>query len=190
MMEIEIGISILAFLIILGFARLGMHFGAFYELVSSLFLFLAMMFALRYWYLFTRLLSPWFNGQNGYAAFGAYWAMFLLGASPLMVVMAFAGHESTPRYPRVIDAVIGLIFGAVSAVILVCTVMTSLSVFAPKVWSTYDRQKLILPMDQAPIAVYQAVEQRWLGIAPTDPSHTRFPTFEKTDADDLYKYWR
>ncbi len=187
---VEIVISVLAFLIILGFARLGMHFGAFYELASTVFQFLAMMIALRYWWLFTRLLSPWFNGQNGYAAFGAYWVMFLVGVTPLMVLTARVERQSTPQYPRVIDAGLGLIFGAVSAAILVCTVMTSLSVIIPKVWSDYDRQKLILPMDRVPIAVYQAVENSWLGITPTDPGHTRFPTFEKTDADDMHKYWR
>ena len=187
---VEIVISVVAFLIILAFTRLGMHFGAFYELAGTVFQFLAMMIALRYWWLFTRLLSPWFNGENSYAAFGAYWVMFLVGAIPLIVLMARAERQSTPRYPRVIDVVLGVVFGAVSATILVCTVMTSLSVIIPKVWSDYDRQKLILPMDAAPIAVYQAIEQHWLGIAPTDPGHTRFPTLEKNDADDMYKYWR
>ena len=187
---VEIYISIFAFLVILGFARLGMHFGAFFELASTVFLFLAMMVALRYWWLFTRLLSPWFNGENGYAAFGAYWIMFLIGVTPLMVLTAYVERRATPRYPKLIDAVVGLIFGAVSATILVCTVMTSLSVIMPKVWSDYDRQKLILPLDLAPITVYQAIEQHWLGIAPNDPGHTRFPTFEKNDADDMYKYWR
>jgi len=185
----EMVISIVAFVIILSFARLGIHFGAFYEMASSVFLFLAMMIALRYWWLFTRLLSPWFNGENGYAAFGAFWTVFLVGAIPLMVLMARVNHESTPRYPRVVDVVIGLIFGALSATILVCTVMTSLSVIVPKVWSDYDRQKLILPMDEAPIAIYQAIEKHWLGVAPDDPGHTRFPTFEKADADDMQKYW-
>src|SRR5438477_476743 len=86
-----------------------------------------------------------------------------VGETPLMVLTALVERKSTPRYPRVIDAVVGLIFGAMSATILVCTVMTSLSVIMPKVWSDYDRQKLILPMDRVPIAVYQAVEKRWLG---------------------------
>jgi hypothetical protein len=189
-MTAEIVISILALLIILGFARLGMHFGAFYEVASTLFLFLAMMFTLRYWYLFTRLLSPWFNGQNSYAAFGAYWALFLLGSTPLMILMSRVSHESAPRYPRLIDGIMGVVFGAASATILVCTVMTSLSLIIPKVWADYDRQKLILPLDDASIAVYQAVEKHWLGITPNDPSHTRFPTFEKSDADDMFKYWR
>jgi len=187
---VEIVISVLAFLIILGFARLGIHFGAFYELASTAFLFLAMMIALRYWWLFTRLLSPWFNGENAYAAFGAYWVMFLVGVTPLMVLTARVERQATPRYPRVVDLVFGLIFGAVSAAILVCTVMTSLSVIVPKVWADYDRQKLILPLDRVPIAIFQAVEKRCLGIAPTDPGHTRFPTLEKTDADDMDKYWR
>jgi hypothetical protein len=185
----EMIISIVAIVIILGLARLGIHFGAFYEMASTVFLFLAMMIALRYWWLFTRLLSPWFNGENGYAAFGAFWIVFLIGAIPLIVLMTRVNHESTPRYPRIVDIVIGLIFGALSATILVCTVMTSLSVGLPKVWSDYDRQKLLLPMDEAPIAVYQTIEKHWIGIAPDDSGHTRFPTFEKNDADDMLKYW-
>jgi uncharacterized membrane protein required for colicin V production len=186
----EIVLSVMAFVLILGLARLGMNFGAFYEIASTLFLFLAMMVALRYWYSVTRLLAPWFNGQNGYAAFGAFWIAFLLGTVPLIVLMSRVSYASTPRYPRVVDAVFGLVFGAASAAILVCTVMTSLSVVVPKVWPEYDRQKLIVPFDMAPIVVYQSIEQRLLGISPTDPGHTRFPTFEKSDADNLYKYWR
>ena len=186
----EIVISVVAFLIILGFTRLGMYFGAFYELAGTVFQFLAMMITLRYWWLLTRLLSPWFNGENGYAAFGAYWVMFLVGSIPLILLMACAERQATPRYPRVIDVVFGLVFGAVSATILVCTVMASLSVIIPKLWPDYDRQKLILPMDRAPIVVYQAIEEHWLGIAPNDPGRTRFPTFEKTDVDNMHKYWR
>jgi hypothetical protein len=189
-MEPEFIISVFAFLIILGLARLGVHFGAFYELVSSVFLFFAMMFALRYWYLGTRLLAPWFNGQIAYATFGAFWIVFLIGTTPLLILTARIGHESTPRYPRIVDATLGLLFGAASAIILVCTVMTSLSVLVPQLWPKYDRTKLILPLDQAPITMYQAVEQRWLGISAEDPGHTRLPTFQKEDADDLYNYWR
>jgi hypothetical protein len=85
---------------------------------------------------------------------------------------------------------LGLVFGAASATILVCTVMSSLSVVVPKLWRDYDRQKLIVPFDRAPMLVYQAIEQRLVGIAPTDPGHTRLPSLEKEDADDLYKYWR
>ncbi len=187
---VEMVLSVLAFALILALARLGMNFGAFYEIASTLFLFLAMMVALRYWYPITRLLAPWFNGQNGYAAFGAFWIAFLLGTVPLIVLMSRVSHEATPRYPKVVDAALGLVFGAASATILVCTVMTSLSVIVPKLWRDYDRQKLIVPFDLAPVIVYQTIEQRLVGIPPTDPGHTRLPTFEKEDADDLYKYWR
>src|SRR5258705_2957300 len=105
---LEIVISVVAFLIILAFTRLGMHFGAFYELACTVFQFLAMMVALRYWWLFTRLLSPWFNGENGYAAFGAFCVMFLIGSTPLIELMARAERQSTPKYPRIIDAVVRL----------------------------------------------------------------------------------
>ena len=185
----EMVISIVAIVLILGLARLGVHFGAFYEVICTVFLFLAMMIALRYWWLVTRLLSPWFNGQNGFAAFGAFWITFLVGAIPLIVLMSRVNREATPKYPRVVDASIGLIFGALSAVILVCTVMTSLSVGLPKVWSEYDRQKLLVPMDQAPIAIYQTIEKHWIGIGTNDTGRTRFPTFEKSDADDMQKFW-
>jgi len=62
---VEIVISIVAFLIILAFTRLGMHFGAFYELAGKVVQFLATDDrAFGIGWLFTRLLSPWFNGRT------------------------------------------------------------------------------------------------------------------------------
>jgi hypothetical protein len=82
-----------------------------------------------------------------------------------------------------------LIFGTVSATILVCCVMTSLSVVGPKVWEEYNHEALVLPLDKVPIEVYQAVERDWLHIATNNPAHTRFPTFDKANVDDFDKYW-
>ena len=68
--------------------------------------------------------------------------------------------------------------------------MTSLSVVIPKLWEPYDRTTLLLPFDQLPITAYQKVEREWLHIPASNPSHARFPTYKKEDADDINKFWR
>jgi len=187
---IELWICIIAAVIVLMFAKVGTHFGVFYEVTSTIFLFLAMLVALRFWHSMTQLLVPWFNGEQCYAAFVGYWILFLLGSVPLIALMSRVTVETMPRYPRMLDAMIGFVFGGLSAAILVCTVLTSLSTIAPKVWTDYQRERLILPLDRVPIVVYQAIEEKFLKVAPTDSSHTRFPTFEKADVNNLRNYWQ
>jgi uncharacterized membrane protein required for colicin V production len=187
---VEVILSIVAILVILTLAWGGTMFGVFYELTSSLLLFLAMMVTMRYWYEATRWVESVMPGAGNYGAFGAYWAVFLVGCLPLIFVLNRVSQQAVPRYPRVVDTTLGLIFGFISATILVCCVILSLSVIAPKVWEPYNPNALTVPFDRLPIAVYQNIEQGWLGIQKTDPGHTRFPTFEKADVDDFQKYWR
>jgi uncharacterized membrane protein required for colicin V production len=188
---IMVVISVLAILVILGLGRLGAYFGAFYEVTSTLLLFLAMMVSLRYWYLLTSWVMSWCSAETAsYAAFGAYWTLFLLGCLPLLLLTSRVTQASIPSYPRVVDMVLGVIFGTLSAAILVCCVMTSLSVLGPKLWDAYNPKALMLPLDQVPIEIYKHVERDRMGIAATNSAHTRFPTFEKTDADDFEKYWK
>jgi uncharacterized membrane protein required for colicin V production len=187
---VETILSVFAILVILALAWAGIVFGVFYELTSALLLFIAMIVTLRYWYLATGLILSWVPATGSYAAFIAYWALFLIGCLPLIAVMNGITQDSVPRYPKVVDSVLGFIFGFASAVILMCSIMTSLPVIVPKVWAPYDRSALLLPFDRAPITTYQYLEKNWLGIATTDPAHTRFPTFEKTDLDDFEKYWQ
>ena len=176
--------------LILSLAWGGVLFGVFYELTSSLLLFFAMMVSLRYWYEATRWLESVMPGAGAYGALGTYWAVFLLGCVPLILVLnrvTYAGGAALPENYR---SVLGFIFGFISATILVCCVMTSLSVVVPTIWEPYNRNALMLPFDRFPIAVYEEIEDHWLGIPKTDPGHTRFPTFEKADADDFQKYWQ
>jgi len=37
---------------------------------------------------------------------------------------------------------------------------------------------------------YRSIESDGLHISTNHPGHTRFPTFEKADVDDMYEYWR
>ncbi|HUJ70999.1 MAG TPA: CvpA family protein [Verrucomicrobiae bacterium] len=187
---VEVILSIAAILLILSLARIGAYFGVFYEFTSSLLLFFAMMVTLRYWYEATRWIESVLPGAGAYGAFGAYWTMFLVGCLPLILVLNRVTQQAIPRYPKIIDTVLGIVFGFVAASILVGCVFTSLSVIAPKIWEPYNRDALTVPFDRLPIAVYQYIEEQWLGVPKTDPGHTRFPTFEKADADDFQKYWR
>ena len=190
MIEFEVILSVLAILAILTLAWGGVLFGVFYELTSSLLLFFAMMVSLRYWYEMARWVESVMPGGGCYGALGAYWALFLLGCVPLILVLNRVTYQAVPRYPKIIDQVLGFVFGFISATILVCCVMTSLSVVLPKIWESYNHEALTLPFDQVPIKVYQHIEEQWLGISKADPGHTRFPTFEKTDADNFQKYWK
>ena len=187
---VEVIVSILALMLILSLAWGGTLFGAFYELTSSLLLFFAMMMTMRYWYEATRLVKSVIPGAGAYGAFGAYWALFLVGCLPLILVLNQVSQQAVPRYPRIVDAVLGFVFGLISSTILVCCVMTSLSVIVPKIWDGYNRGALTLPFDEYPIQVYQQIETGVLRIRTTDPGHTRFPTFERADEDDFQKYWK
>jgi hypothetical protein len=164
-------------------------FGVFYELTSSVLLFFAMMVTLRYWYEATRWVESVMPGAGAYGAFGAYWAVFLAGCLPLILVLNWVTHDAVPRYPKFIDAVLGFVFGFIAATILVCSVMTSLSVIIPQIWEPYNHEALIKPFDQYPIMVYQRIEHA-TGVETNDPGHTRFPTFEKKDAESFQQYWR
>jgi len=187
---VEVSVSILALILILSLAWSGTWFGVFYELTSSLLLFFAMMVTLRYWYEATGLVESVLPGAGAYGAFGAYWALFLVGCLPLVLVLNQVTQQAVPRYPRIVDAVLGFVFGLISSTILVCCVTTSLSVIVPKIWDSYNHDALTVAFDRFPIAMYERIEQRWLGIQKTDPGHTRFPMFEKADEDDFQKYWK
>jgi hypothetical protein len=187
---VEVILSIVALMLILSLAWGGTMFGAFYELTSSLLLFFAMMVTMRYWDEATSLVESVLPGAGAYGAFGTYWALFLVGCVPLILVLNQVTQQSVPCYPRIVDVVLGFVFGLISSTILVCCVMTSLSVVVPKIWDSYNRDALTVAFDRFPVAVYQRIEERWLGIQKTDPGHTRFPTFEKADADNFQKYWK
>ena len=188
MLEVILGIGGIVVILTLAWGGATL-FGVFYELTSSLLLFFAMMVTLRYWYEATRWIESVMPGAGAYGAFGAYWTVFLVGCLPLILVLNRVTQQAVPRYPSVIDMALGLIFGFVAATILVCCVMTSLSVIVPTIWEPYNREGLTVPFDRYPIEVYEHIEEQWLGVPKTDPGHTRFPTFQKTDADNFQKYW-
>jgi uncharacterized membrane protein required for colicin V production len=186
----EIVLSVLAILLILGLTRAGMVFGVFYELTSAVLLFFAMMIALRYWYLATRLVAAWIPSARSYAPFVAYWALFLIGCLPLIVVLNHLTTESVPRYPRVVDRLLGLVFGFVSGTIFTCCVMTSLVTLLMNVWPSYNPRALWLPFDRFPIAVYQKIERDWARVTETEPGHTLFPSVEKNSGGEPQLSWQ
>lgn len=189
MVEFILSIAVIILILILAWGG-AIIFGVFYELTSLALLFFAMMVTLRYWYEAARWVESVMPGAGAYGAFGAYWTVFLAGCLPLILVLNQVTQQSVPRYPRVIDAALGFLFGFMAAAILVCCVMTSLSVIVPKIWEPYNHDALTVPFDRYPIEVYEHIEEQWLGIPKANPGHTRFPTFEKGDADNFQKYWQ
>ena len=182
-------LSIAAIVLILSSARFGVFFGVFYEITSTLLLLFAMMVTLRYWYEATAWIESIMPGAGAYGAFGAYWGLFLAGCLPLILALNRITQHAVPRYPKIVDSTLGIVFGAIAATILVCCIFTSLSVVGPKIWEPYSCSAFTVRFDRLPIDVYEYIEEQWLRIPKTDPGHTRFPTFDKMYQDDFQKYW-
>ena len=183
-------LSVLAIVLILYLGRLGIIFGVFHELTNTLWLFFAMMLSLRYWWLATAVLMANTPLTGAYAALVTFWSVFLIACVPVLVLTRLMQKDIVAPYPRILDLLLGPIFGVLSAAILVSCLMLSLSVIMPKVWEPYQRTGLIVQLDELPREVYQTVEEKCLGIAEKDPGHTLLPTLKKTDVDDFQKYWQ
>ena len=186
----EMILSIIALVLVLYLGRMGASFGLFYEMTSMLLLFFAMMVTLRYWFLFTGVIVSVTPLEGPYAAFVAYWCLFLLGCLPLIGAMKIINEDSRPKYPTALDAPLAFVFGTVAAAIFVCSVMTSFSVILPKVWEPYERSDLLVPLDEIPFKVYRFVEGKLLGVKKGDPAQTPLPTLGNTEADDFEKFWQ
>ena len=184
-------LSFLAIALILYLGWLGIFFGVFQELSNTLWLFFTMMVTLRYWWLVTDWLMAHTSITGAHAVIIAFWSVFLVVACVLLLMLSrFMEKDAVAKYPKLLDSVLGGIFGVLSAVILISCMMLSLSVLMPKIWESYERTGLIAPLDELPIKVYRTVEEKWLGLAEKDPGHTLLPTLKKTDVDDFKKYWQ
>ncbi len=183
-------LSIFAVLLILYMGRVGGLFGLFEEITTLLLVVFAVMMTLRYWYASTKFMWWLTLLPASSAAFAGFWALLLIVSVPLLVLTKLITEDCRPEYPKILDRILGFVFGTTSAAILVCCLMTSLSVVMPKYWDKYDRTALVVPWDEIPLSAFRHVEQNWLHIPETDPGHTRLPTLEKADADDLEKFWR
>lgn len=186
----ELILSIIAIILVLYLGRLSVSFGLFYEMTSMLLLFFAMMVTLRCWYLATQWMEAITPLRGPYAAFVAYWCLFLIGCIPLIGAMKVITEDSRPKYPTGLDVPLAFLFGTVAAAIFVCSVMTSLSVILPKVWEPYERSAMLVPIDEIPFKIYRFVEGNVFGVKNGDPSQTPLPTLDKTVADDFEKFWQ
>ena len=184
---LEPWITILAAVVILGYARLGMTFGLFCELPNSCMLFVAMLISLRYWYPMTGMFQS-VMGTGSTTAVVAFWALLIFVCSPMILLLRRVTEDSRPVYPAKLDLGLGLLLGGCSATIFFCCVMLSASIFVPKLWPGYDPQTMYVQWDKLPIRVFQYFESNWLNIPPDDPSHTRFLSTERTE--DSAATWR
>ena len=187
---IETIISVVALLLILEMGRLGSLFGFFLELTSTLLLFFAMMVGLRYWFVATQLLRLHATIPVPYAMLICFWTVFVACSVPLVLLTQRISEDKVPRYPRRFDALLGFVFGVASGTILVCIVLTSLSIVLPTMWTTYDQSRLLVPLDQVPLRAYRFVEQNCLRIPADDARHTPLPTLVATNAEDVAQVWR
>jgi uncharacterized membrane protein required for colicin V production len=188
-------VTILICLFLIAYMRVSVEVGLFHELTNMLSLLTGLWVALRYWYPVTAYLHGKLGGSSvvvpaGNAALVAFWALMLASALPLLLVFNRLDERFIPRYPRTVDAASGLVCGVGTSLIVVCGVMMSVSVFAPKIAPSYDRDTLLVPWDRLPITAYRRLESGWLGMTNNAPGKTRFPTFDKENVDDFDSFWK
>lgn len=187
---VETILTIFAILVILYLGRVGASFGLFFEMTSTVLFFFAMLATMRYWCQATQIFNSIVPFGNAYAAFWGFLLLFILGCLPLLWVMKNVNDESRPKYPNFLDGVLGFVFGALSAGIVVCCAFTLMSVILPKAWADYDPSRSFLRLDRVPIATLRFIESNLFGITEADSTHTRLPTLEKSDLDDFQKFWQ
>ncbi|MGD0016892.1 MAG: CvpA family protein [Verrucomicrobiia bacterium] len=184
-------LSFIAIGLIFYLAWLGIFFGVFQELSNTLWLFFTMMVTLRYWWPVTDWLMANTSITGANAVIIAFWSVFLTVACVVILVLSrLMEKDAMAKYPKLLDSVLGGVFGFLSAVILISCMMLSVSVFMPKFWEPYERTGLVAQLDEIPIKMYRTVEGKWLGIGVKDPGHTLLPTLKKADVDDFKKYWQ
>jgi uncharacterized membrane protein required for colicin V production len=187
---VETILTIFAILVILYLGRVGASFGMFFEMTSTVFFFFAMLVTMRYWHQATQIFNSIVPFGNAYAAFWGFLLLFILGCLPLLWVLKNVNDESRPKYPEILDTVLGFVFGALSSGIVICCVFTLMSVIVPKAWADYDPSNSFLRLDRVPIATMRFIESTFFGIGEADPARTRLPTLEKSDLDDFEKFWQ
>jgi uncharacterized membrane protein required for colicin V production len=188
-------VTIIIGLFLIVYMRVSTEMGLFREMANLVSLLVGLWVALRYWFPATAYLNGQLGGSTfhlpaGNAALVAFWAVMLAVALPLLLLFSRMDDKYLPRYPRILDAVGGLVFGVGTSLVVVCSIMITVSVFVPKVWPEYNRDTLLVPWDRLPITAYRKVETEWLGVSGEDPARSRFPTFSKHHVDDLGEYWQ
>jgi uncharacterized membrane protein required for colicin V production len=183
-------LTILLLAAILYMGRIGAIFGLFQELTTLVAVLFAALATIRYWYLGTKLVTWLTLYPTSSTAFAAFWLLFVAVGVPLIGLTRLIAKDFRPEYPKLLDKMLGFIFGATSGAVLACCLMTSLSVLMPKVWNKYDPAALLVRWHRIAPDLYRHIERDWFGITEDHPGHTRLPALGEGDPDDLDGYWR
>lgn len=167
----------IALLTIFYFMKIGIKSGAFPALRWMLGSLLALLVALRYWFLATRSASALQPLPLPALAVGCFWL--------LLVVVLYGFMKGCDDYiepldsetPSFVDRLLGAVFGGVTGWVFVSAALMSASLLVPQLFAGKSE---ILPIafDQMPVAAYRFVETNLAGISENDPAHTPLPPFQ------------
>jgi len=187
---IEFLVCLVAALLAIFGAVMGLKAGAFVALGRMLVSLIALFVAMRYWFLFSRTISDFQSTSVTIIALVVFWAVYLLTSVMLSKVRDTYTEVFESVQPSVIDSLLGGIFGLVSGSVFVTAVLLSLSVASMQYLIGYDPDKLPLPLDRAPLIAYRYVEAQVTGISEKDPAHTPLPSLKSDPNASPAIFWQ
>ncbi len=187
---LEISISLGAILTVLFWGREGAKAGFFVQTVAAGLAFFAMMVALRFWFPASVWLSGLLGGDSKDVAFAAFWALFAGVFAPLYGLLRSLNGRFVPAYPLFIERAFGFIAGCLFGGLLTAGMMTSLLLYLPKIWPGYEASRMLLPLDRAPIALYQKVQKIASERQMIGEEHIVLPELTKAGDDRIVSDWK
>ncbi len=188
---IEIGISIVALVAIVYGGIHGAKEGLFRAFARLCLGVLGFIIAMRFWYVGTDFLAAQISVNPEQVSFAAFWGIFLLVVMPPFIGIKTLNNDFIPVYPIPLERFAGFLFGAANTIILASAMLLSLTLNIPRVFSTYEETKLLLPIHRLPALLYRNVETGLTHVSPESPSHTLLPVGQRaTPQSPLDVRWK
>lgn len=187
-MEIVISLIALAFIFLA--ARLGWREGLFRALARFLFAALAVLVTLRYWHLYTTWLAGWLGFPADQLAFFGFWSLFAVIFVPLNALLGSLNDEFIPVYPRGLEQMGGAVCTALITLLLLSCLLLSLLPAIPEYAPGFNPDRMLLPLDRIPTAIYIGIDSTVTGHPPGSPSSPLLPAVGQGPDHDLQVVWR
>lgn len=189
-MTLEIIISLIAVVMLLAGAMLGWRSGGASVLRYAVVTLFATLVAMRYWHLaFAFILRPLPTIPPSYLAAAVFIALFVLagGLAGAVVNLKVVGFQNV--FTNIVDNIVGSILGVFIAILVSSVLLMASALVMAGLGQNYDTAKLLLRLDNWPMAIYKTVETKVVGVPSTSPSHTPMPSIQP-GAKDVAIVWR
>ena len=178
----ELLICSAALLLIFISSQIGAKSGAFPALSWMLASILSLLVAMRYWFLLSRALGDEANPSAAIIIL-CFWVPFLLVFVLITRLCATHIEQFASVAPSLANRILGTIFGATSGVVFAAALVLTLSILAPRLFSTGKPANLPIPINEMSSVAFRYLETTIAGVNETDPAHTRLPRLKESSSE-------